>query len=430
MRLRKLFFWLHLIAGIVAGIVILIMSVTGAAIAFEKDIVAKAEQEVRKVAAPAPGATRLALDDLLDRAKEKASGARPSAVTVFADPQAAVSMSFGRTNAFYANPYTGELSEQGAKGTRAFMHFMTDWHRWLGQHGDGRAVGKAMTGACNVAFLFLAVSGIYLWWPRKWSWTALKGIALFNGRLSGKARDWNWHNVIGIWSAPVLVILTVTAMIISYKWASDLVYTVTGNTPPAATGPGGMSGPAVEMPQPAPGAKPLGYEALVTAAQKEMPNWEQISIRFSGGPGQGQGQRGGAGGGERRPEGSPRGERREGGEGRSTPQPVSISVREQNGWPLFASITLSVDPFTGAVLKKESYADYNSGRKVRTWMRFLHTGEALGFFGKLIAALASLGGAVLVWTGFALAWRRIIAWRRKPASDATPVEVKKEISVS
>ena len=437
MGFRKILFWLHLIAGIVAGIVILIMSVTGAAIAFEKDIVAKAEQEVRKVVAPAPGAARLELDELLSRAKEKAFGARPSAVTVFADPQAAVSMSFGRTNAFYANPYTGELSEQGAKGTRAFMHFMTDWHRWLGQHGDGRAVGKAMTGACNVAFLFLAVSGIYLWWPRKWSWTALKGIVLFNAKLSGKARDWNWHNVIGIWSAPVLVILTATAMVISYKWASDLVYTVTGNTPPAAAGPGGMSGATVEVPQPAPGTKPLSHEALVAAVGKEVPNWEQISIRFSGGPGQDQGQRGG----ERRPEGAPRaertersgearGERREGGEGRSAPQPVSVSVREINGWPLFASITLSVDPFTGAVLKKESYADYNTGRKVRTWMRFLHTGEALGIFGKLIAALASLGGAVLVWTGFALGIRRFIAWRRKPAATANVVETREEVSVS
>ena len=31
MNMRKLFFWLHLVAGVVAGVVILIMSVTGAA---------------------------------------------------------------------------------------------------------------------------------------------------------------------------------------------------------------------------------------------------------------------------------------------------------------------------------------------------------------------------------------------------------------
>jgi hypothetical protein len=30
--------------------------------------------------------------------------------------------------------------------------------------------------------------------------------------------------------------------------------------------------------------------------------------------------------------------------------------------------------------------------------------------------MVSAGGAVLVWTGFALAWRRFLAWRRRPAA--------------
>ena len=384
MSVRKIFFWLHLLAGVVAGVVILIMSVTGAAIAFEKDLVARVERSVRQVPAPAAGVTRLTLDELIERVKEKQPGARPSSVTVFADPQAAVSMSFGRTNG-YVNPYTGEFSPRGARRTRAFMRLMTDWHRWLGRDGDGRAVGKAITGACNVAFLFLAVSGLYLWWPRQWSWKALQGIALFNGKLRGKARDWNWHNVIGLWSAPVLVVLTLSGMIISYRWASEMIYKVTG------TSSAPITSPAVEVSAPPAGTKPLGPEALLAAVQKEMPRWEQITLRL---------------GGQARAESKDR-----------TP-PVSIAVREQNGWPLFGSIQLTVDPFTGAVLKKESYAGYNTGRKARTWLRFLHTGEALGFFGKLTAALASLGGAVLVWTGLALAWRRFLAWRRPSAAEA------------
>ena len=388
MSVRKIFFWLHLLAGVVAGVVILIMSVTGAAIAFEKDLVARVERSVRQVPAPAAGVTRLTLDELIERVKEKQPGARPSSVTVFADPQAAVSMSFGRTNG-YVNPYTGEFSPQGARRTRAFMRLMTDWHRWLGRDGDGRAVGKAITGACNVAFLFLAVSGLYLWWPRQWSWKALQGIALFNGKLRGKARDWNWHNVIGLWSAPVLVVLTLSGMIISYRWASEMVYKVTGTSSASPT-----NSPAVAVSAPPAGTKPLGPEALLAAVQKEMPRWEQITLRLGG-----QGTRGG-------------------GEAKASVPPVSVSLRELNGWPLFGSIQLTVDPFTGAVLKKESYAGYNPGRKARTWLRFLHTGEALGFFGKLTAALASLGGAVLVWTGLALAWRRFLAWRRPSAAEA------------
>jgi uncharacterized iron-regulated membrane protein len=49
----------------------------------------------------------------------------------------------------------------------------------------------------------------------------------------------------------------------------------------------------------------------------------------------------------------------------------------------------------------------------------IHTGEALGWFGQFIAALASLGGAFLVWTGFALSWRRYFP-RRAPVTPSEP----------
>ena len=44
------------------------------------------------------------------------------------------------------------------------------------------------------------------------------------------------------------------------------------------------------------------------------------------------------------------------------------------------------------------------------WLRWLHTGEALGVVGQTIAGLASLGAAVLVWTGLSLALRRARAY--------------------
>ena len=71
-----------------------------------------------------------------------------------------------------------------------------------------------------------------------WHWRALKHSFLFNSRLRGKARDWNWHNVIGFWSSTVLVVLTLTAAVMSYPWANDLLYTLTGSEPPRrAEGP-------------------------------------------------------------------------------------------------------------------------------------------------------------------------------------------------
>ena len=46
-KLRPVVFWLHLVAGVVAGATIAIMSFTGVALAFEKEIIAWAERDVR-----------------------------------------------------------------------------------------------------------------------------------------------------------------------------------------------------------------------------------------------------------------------------------------------------------------------------------------------------------------------------------------------
>jgi uncharacterized iron-regulated membrane protein len=97
---------------------------------------------------------------------------------------------------------------------------------------------------------------------------------------------------------------------------------------------------------------------------------------------------------------------------------MTFSIKEKAGWPLFASAQLSLNPFTAEVLRREAFADYNSGRQIRTWLRFLHTGQALGWAGQLVAGVASLAGAFLMWTGFTLSWRRF--FRRK--STVAPTE--------
>jgi uncharacterized iron-regulated membrane protein len=421
MSFRKVVFWLHLIAGVIAGVVVFIMSATGVALAFEKEIVAWAERGVRRVAPPAPDAQPLGLEVLLAKLHEQRASERPSAITLEADPTLAVAVSYGRTNAFYVNPYSGEIREQGAKGTREFMHLMIDLHRYLGGHDETRALGKAITGACNVAFLFLAGSGLYLWWPRQWTKNILCAVGLMSFKLRGKARDFNWHNAVGLWCAPVLIVLTATALPISYQWAGDLIYKVTGTTPPPQGSGPGAAVATVEVPPPPPGGRPLGLEALVAAAQKEFPQWQQISYRTGG--------RGGAG----RPGGANvsatnhntsvmaatnapaanlerdehRGEDQR--EGRGPAPPVTLAIKTKGQWPLFATIQLTLDPYTGNVLKREGYGDQNLGRQVRSWTRFLHTGEALGIGGKAVAGLASAGALLLVWTGFALTWRRFFS---------------------
>jgi len=228
--LHKIIFWSHLLAGVVAGLVIFLMSFTGVILMYESQITDYIERSVRRVMPSADG-KRLSYDELIAKARAASPEARPAMIMVKSDPTASVTVNLGRDNTVFINPYNGQLLG-GQSATHNFMREVVDWHRWLGTEGEGRATARAITGACNLAFFWLAVTGVYLWWPRSWQWRGLKMSVLISTRLRGKARDWNWHNVIGFWSSTVLVVLTLTAAVMSYPWANDLLYTLTGSEPP------------------------------------------------------------------------------------------------------------------------------------------------------------------------------------------------------
>ena len=400
------------------------MCFTGTVLAFEQEIVGWAERDARRVVPPADLSARLPLESLQRKLREAQPEFRPTGVTLQNDPAAAVVFSAGRDGGVYVNPYSGEVRQPASAQVRDFMHVMTDWHRYLALAGDHRPQGKLINGSCNLAFCALALTGLYLWWPRSFSWRSVKAVALFNWRLGGKARDFNWHNVIGLWSAPILIVLTLTAVPISFRWGGNLIYQFTGEEVPAQPGPGAApAGPAVEIRRPAPDTRPLSYDVIVAQVQQDFPRWEQISLRSGGLQ---RGPRPAAGAPAENTPAMPReraatsaGPRRERatGEGRTAPQPITVTIREAGSWPRTATTTLTLNPFTGETLGRSGYADLSAARRIRSWSRFLHTGQALGLVGQSVAGLACLGGCFLVYTGFALSWRRFF-----PRPGKTPAK--------
>ncbi len=461
MNLRKILFWLHLSAGVFAGIVVFIMSVTGVLLTYEKQMLAWADLRHFR-AVPAAEAQRVPMEVLLAKVRDE-KGSLPSAVTLRPDPSDPVAFVFGREGTVYANPYTGELLGEGSSGVRSFFRVVTDWHRWLGAGGDSRTTGKAVTGACNLAFLFIVCSGLYLWWPRSWRWPNVKGVILFRGGLSPKARDFNWHNVIGFWCCVPLFFIVLGATVISYPWASNLVYRAVGEEPPARRAPGGpggappRSGPRGESTAKAevrtpPDAERQGAEGKQTERRAEGPNsaMDGESARGEGrreGPhskGSGEARRG-EGGGSPSPGGSseqPADLNLEGFDQlfaraaqeapawtsislrlpSSDSEPVSLAIDEGMGGQPHLRSTLTLHRQTAEVEKRETFSDSSRGQQLRSFLRFVHTGEVGGFPGQTIAGIASLGACFLVWTGLALSWRRFRAWMgRRGSAKVVPI---------
>ena len=93
--------------------------------------------------------------------------------------------------------------------------------------------------------------------------------------------------------------------------------------------------------------------------------------------------------------------------------PVVFTIDQGTGGQPHKRGTLTLDRATGSVVKWEPFSSNSPGRRLRTILRFAHTGEVLGLPGQTIAGVASAGGAVLVYTGLALSLRRFLSWRRR-----------------
>jgi uncharacterized iron-regulated membrane protein len=381
MTIKRTIFWSHLSVGIFAGIVIFLLSASGVLLTYERQIIAWAENS----AVSAAGAQeRLSADELAARAIEQ--GAKPgNSLIVSNGEETAVRVSLGRRQTLLLDPYTGAQLQDAGSTTKRFFSAVTAFHRWFALEGENSAAGRAITGAANLGFFFLVVSGIYLWWPRAWKWALVKTKVLFRRNLpTGKARDYNWHHVFGIWALIPLFAITLSGVVISYPWASDLVYQVYGEAPPVRRGPPRGEDPLKGIAGTV--SDPVSLQSILDKAAGRANGWNRISLTIP----------------------------------QATTPAVAVTIDTGNGVQNDLKETYVYSRETGDVIKEIGPTAGTAGQKTRVFLRFLHTGEIYGIIGQTLAGLASLAALFLTYTGFALAYRRLIQplfFRRTPQGN-------------
>ncbi|MBK7117173.1 MAG: PepSY domain-containing protein [Proteobacteria bacterium] len=392
---RRILFWMHLACGVVAGVFILLMSVTGVLLTYEHQMVASAEG--RNHVAITAGSPRLTIDELAAAARTAAGNAQRVSLVISAEPTAPVAVSTGRETAALLNPVTGAPLTDASAGTRGFMRTMENWHRWMG--GDPRSLRAGLLDYANLLFLFITASGLYLWLPAVWRWRTVRGVLLFQRRyINAKVRDFNWHHVFGAWMLVPLFIIALSGVVMSFPWANNAVYAAFGEQPPQRGGPpGGAAGPggpgggpgnAASADPVSPDQPRASLQQLFDNAVAQVPDWQRATLQLS-----------------------TRGPRAE----------VALELKSTERRPPRRTVVL--DAASGNVLEVQGAnapAPVSAGQKARTWFRFAHTGEQYGIVGQTIAGLASLAACFLVYTGLALAWRRLIqpALKRRGSNAA------------
>ena len=387
---RRVLFWSHLAVGVATGLVILVLSATGVALTYEHQLLEWAALRGAATAAAAEGPA-LPIDTLVARVEASAPGRQVAGLTVRSEPGAPVTLSLKSRQSLYVDPATGAVI--GSDSTaRAAMTQIVRVHRSLAT-GEGvrDALGASITGAANLAFFFLLLTGAYLWWPRRWSPQAFRAVIVPVWRARGKVRDWNWHHAAAFWTAPALFVVVLSGVFISYRWPTAALEAATGGAEARPEGradggraEGGRTEGGRER-RKQEGAQRAPFGPMLAQATAGVPGWRIAQVR----------------------------------PGREAGAPVTVMVTTGDALLRPDRRTqFTFDAASGEPGRRRAYADTPPAQRVRAWMRGLHTGEALGFWGQTFAGLASLAGVVLVWTGLSLSLRRLRGWLARDARSA------------
>ncbi len=384
--IRKTLFWIHLVIGLAAGVAVLILCVTGAILAFEKQITDWAEHDAR--ALPPSGATSWLSPEVLLANAASAGTSKPTSVAWSADAMIPVRIRLQDNSFVMLNGYTGELLGRGAASWRRFFRTTTELHTNLLL----KSQGSWIVDIANVCLVVISASGLYLWWPRQWRWKALRSSIAFRLKVRGKARDWNWHNAFGFWFLAPLLLMAASGLVLSYgpvdQWWRIFAgsYFLAAPLPPAS--PVAASSPGISPSEAPP--RPPSWNDLMGTVQRQYPGWRTIMV------------------------GNPAGLAAMNGT-------VAVTVHLGQPGQRTQAYTVRIDRATNTIVQTLDWTNVDSGSRARAIARVGHTGEILGFWGQSLAFVGCLAGGMLVYTGFALSWRRF--FRRRGGARVVPQPV-------
>lgn len=254
LKLRKLALVLHRYAGIIAGVLLVIISLTGSLLVFSGEIEHFFHPQLLTVA---PQEQVISAQQIVDAAKKAYPDFKTHRIIIPEHSNWVYEVMMQSPNAesinVYLNQYTGEVT-----GSRPWKQslggFLIDLHVHL-LSGD---IGAQVVGVCGVILLLMGVTGLILWN----GWHNLKQGLKFRWNAPGKLVNYDLHKLGGILSVTVLSLLafTGTAMVF-WTPVEAAVYSLTQTPLP----------PPVPQSKVVAGVPPMGIDDLLQKSQATLP---------------------------------------------------------------------------------------------------------------------------------------------------------------
>lgn len=358
--------WLHLWLGLVAGIVLIVVALTGCILAFEDELTPIIYAHEQKIE---PAEVKLSVDSLVSIAKSTYPKKKIFRLYLPAEQNRSVKVTFGTKKKgydfLYINQYNGKILSKGKENNR-FFAVVLNLHRFL----LAGTVGKTITGiSCAITF-FMTLSGLYLWWPGNKK--ALKQRLKIKTDASNKRLNWDLHAVGGFYAMIFLFVITLTGLIWSYDFVENLMFKIFDGkkeTTELVKEPEGKIKKQADI-----------YESVINSTNSVYPYSGEIMITFPDKKG----------------------------------KPFLVS-KENSESVIHRVNQVYLDSRTAMIIKPLAFNSLSLGTQIRKMNKPIHTGSILGWPTKIIAFLTALITASLPITGFLIWFGRGKKKKRKKA---------------
>lgn len=382
LKIRKFFNDIHLWGGLISGIIVFVVCLTGTIYVYNTELREAALSEYYTVEKTGE---KLLADSLLVLAKPAIQGnitgvkvpfnEERSTAILYSKTQKDGEQSSGRrrrSNQMMVNSYTGDVlgdaSETKTK-TAEFMGKMFGLHRWLLLNEvetpiiegvENRKLGSWITGTATLLFLTGVLSGLVIWFPKK-----------MRGWKNGLKIRWtaNWkrvnhdlHNTLGLYAWIILFLMAVTGPFWSFEWYREGWQKTWGTYQD-------RNAPREEKVKPIStiisGKRAMTIEETILAVNKALPYDGDITINFAS----------------------------------DSIGTVGIVKNKVGFFAPSAADRLTLDQYSGAVLEKDIFREKSVRNRIGSSVKALHIGDVYGPFSKLLYFIGCLVATSLPVTG-------------------------------
>lgn len=363
---RQWLWQVHLWTGLVGGLFVAVISLTGALIVFRVEFNRWTTPGTAYVQPQGASGARLSLDRMMATLRQAYPQDR--LVNVFFEGGPELAWNFRSVDAAghrvhtYIDPYTARITGRD--------DYSTKWTQWLFDlHADLLlgATGRRWNGAIAVALGVLAASGLVVWWPGRRAWR--RGFR-YERRARWKRKNYDLHQLVGFGMSAWLLLLAFTGAYFAFPelYREAVGATAVFTVPTART-------QHVEV----------EWESFVRRAEAALPGIRAVSVAFP--------QKAG--------------------------EPVTVRLKEVEDWHRIGQSYVYFEP-RGEMIRAERWREQAWGLSLIRFMSPLHFGrfgEGFGLGQGVVWAvlglyvLVGLAPVVLLGTGVLMYWNRDLGKR-------------------